>query len=185
MLSLPSISLSRGHIKPSALSINNILRETGLIPTVYPGKCLCADTGPRKRRFSAPVKTESLFALRWSRSLKGSHAPCSQYLPVPELKDNNYPHTNISRHADILIILRIAGLLGFTRGAITTYNIPNVFRLAENALNSWFRLGFEFGFQFAILFCNCASLCYWLFCQHNYWFCWQCKCNYAFSALAH
>lgn len=78
---------------------------------------------PRKNRFKAPVKTLSLFVLRCSGSLKGSHAPCSQYLPVPDLKDNNYAHTSISRHADILIIRCIAGLLGFTRGAITSIYI--------------------------------------------------------------
>lgn len=38
----------RPQEKPSAVSINNILRETGPIPTVFPGKCLCADILTRR-----------------------------------------------------------------------------------------------------------------------------------------
>lgn len=112
----------RPHKNPLQSALTVFSERQALFPQCTLGNVCVLTSWPRKERFRAPVKTLSLFVLRCSGSLKGSRAPCSQYWPVPDLKDN-HAHTSISRHADILIILCIAGLLGFTGGAITSMDI--------------------------------------------------------------
>lgn len=91
------------NLLQSALTIFS--ERQALFPQCALGNICMQTSWPHKGRFRAPVKTSGLFVLRCSGSLKGSHAPCSQNLPVPDLKDNNYAHTNISRRVDMVIIL--------------------------------------------------------------------------------
>lgn len=113
----------RPHKNPLQSALTVFSERQAWFPQCTLGNVCVLTSWPRKKRFRAPVKTLSLFVLRCSGSLKGSRAPCSRYWPVPDLKDNHYAHTSISRHAEILIILCIAGLLGFTGGAITSMDV--------------------------------------------------------------